>query len=191
MILENPGTIEQDLFPLDAHLRAGNGGLIDLLAVDRSGTLAVLEINRTGEDDLLRRSLEHQGWVGSQIHFLRRLYGSERIHPFRSPRAFLLSTHFSPSFLSKVSELPAPITMVVYRLAFSANVPRLHLEPAAPVAAPQPVASPWFGPALEGSTAAGPADAAGPARLTSEELEAFYRFERHRLGQEEEGTVER
>jgi hypothetical protein len=190
MILENPRTIEQDLFPLDAHLCAGNGGLIDLLAVDRSGTLAVLGIDRTGEDDLLRRSLEHQGWVGSQIHFLRRLYGPERIHPFRSPRAILLSTRFSAPFLNKVAELPVPIMTRLYRLAFSGNVPRLHLEPAAPVAAPQPPTSPRFALPQEVSTPAGPADA-GPERLTSEELEAFYRFERRRLGQEEEGAVER
>jgi hypothetical protein len=200
-ILANPELIEAGFFPLDAHLRAGNGGLIDLLAVDGAGTLAVLEIDRDGEEHLLRRSLEHQGWIATQIPFLRRLYGGERILPFRSPRAILLARRFSRPFLDRIAELPTPITPLLYRLAVSGDTSSLRLEPAAP--APQPVtgdpllsmfagmdplpeipAPPDFLglqeiPALEGE------------RLTEEELEAFYRFERQRLDRGKKGALER
>jgi len=197
-ILEDPGIVEKGLFALDAHLRAGNGGLIDLLAVDGSGALVILEIDQSGEDDLLRRALEHQGWVGSQIHFLRKLYGAERVHPFREPRAVLLSNRFSRAFLAKVADLPVPVTPLVYRLHRSDGRTFLRLEspmeslmePPAAVAALDDVLP---GPSAFPADVPAPPDSAAPVaeRLTHEEMEAFYRFERLRLQQEKEGASNR
>ena len=130
-ILAKPEIVEKGLFVLDAHLRAGSAGLIDLLAVDGSGALAILEIDRDGEDDLLNRSLEHHGWVGSQIPFLRRLYGAERIHPLRTPRAILLAQQYSPAFLRKVHDLRIPVTPILYHLRPGGERPSLHFKPAA------------------------------------------------------------
>ena len=127
-ILAEPGIVESGLFPLDAHLRAGSGGLIDLLAVDGSRALTLLEIDRSGEDDLLSRSLEHHSWAVSQIHFLRRLYGPDRIHPFRTPRAILLARDFSSSFLRKIADLPVPLLPLLYRLRANGNGKLLHVE---------------------------------------------------------------
>jgi hypothetical protein len=162
-ILENPGIVEEGMFVLDAHLRAGNGDLIDLLAVDGSGALSILAIDRGGEEDLLNRSLEHQGWVGSQIHFLRRLYGEERIHPLRTPRAILLAEEFSAAFLRKVPDLRVPITPLVYRLHPDGGTPTLHLKPA-PEAVPLP--------ALPKADRKPPDLAAWTDRLTPEALAA-------------------
>ncbi|MCI0567795.1 MAG: SpoIIE family protein phosphatase, partial [Acidobacteria bacterium] len=127
-ILADPGIVESGLFALDAHLRAGNGGLIDLLAVDGSRALTLLEIDRTGEDDLLARSLDHHSWAVSQIHFLRRLYGPDRIHPFRTPRGILLARDFSSSFLRKIADLPTPLLPLVYRLRTNGRGPLLCVE---------------------------------------------------------------
>jgi len=127
-ILAEPGVVESGLFALDAHLRAGSGGLIDLLAVDGSRALTLIEIDRSGEDDLLSRSLEHHSWAVSQIHFLRRLYGPDRVHPFRTPRAIMLARDFSSSFLRKVADLPVPLLPLVYRLQSNGNGRLLHVE---------------------------------------------------------------
>ena len=163
-ILENPGLVEEGLFVLDAHLRAGDGDLIDLLAVDGSGALSILEIDRGGEDDLLDRSLTHHGWVGSQLQFLRRLYGEERIHPLRTPRAILLAREFSPAFLRKVPDLRVPITPLVYRMEANGASPLLQLRPPAEVPAVPPA-----GPRTERT----PMDlAAWTDRLTPEALAA-------------------
>jgi stage II sporulation SpoE-like protein len=97
--------------------------------VDGSRVLTIVEIDRTGEDDLLNRSLQHQGWVGTHIHYLRRLYGQDRIHPFRTPRAILLARRFSPAFLRKVAELPIPVTPLVYRIGAGCGT-SLQLEQA-------------------------------------------------------------
>ena len=158
--------------------------------MDGSGALVILEIDRGGEDDLLRRALEHQGWVGSQIHFLRKLYGAERVHPFREPRAVLLSTRFSRGFLARVGDLPVPVTPLIYSLLHSDGRTSLRLEP-------------MDGTAEQEKTLTGafpfPADVPAPPdpvapvaeRLTQEEMEAFYRFERQRLEKEKEGARNR
>ena len=158
--------------------------------MDGSGALVVLEIDRAGEDDLLRRALEHQGWVGSQIHFLRKLYGPERVHPFREPRAILLAEQFSRAFLSKVADLPVPITPLACRLISSDGLPSLCLEAPNGAAATDRI--------LPGAPAS-PADLPAPPdsppivaeRLTHEEMEAFYHFERRRLRREKEGAIDR
>jgi hypothetical protein len=182
--------VEEGFFPLDTHLRAGNGGLIDLLAVDTSGALAIVEIDRSGEDDLLRRSLEHQGWVGTQLHFLRRLYGPEKIHPFHSPRAILLSTRYSEPFLEKVADLPVPITPLVYQLSPSGQPSVVRLEAAKPDGA-RGKAAPGTAVLPGGSPGAGNQAPPTADRLSPEELDAFYRFERRRLKEEDGGAVKR
>ena len=149
----------------------------------------VLEIDRAGEDDLLRRALEHQGWVGSQIHFLRKLYGPERVHPFREPRAVLLAPQFSPAFVAKLAELPVPITPLVFRIDSGEEEPSLALE--APVETLTPDA---ILPGVPATPADLPATQDAPPivaeRLTHEEMEAFYHFERRRLRKEKEGGID-
>jgi hypothetical protein len=169
--------VEDGLFLLDAHLRAGKGGLIDLLAVDKAGAFTLLEIERCGEDELFRRALQHLGWVVAQTPFLRRLYGAERIHPFRRARVILLSPEFSESFLAKVGEQSESMTAIVFTLSpdgkeegGEAMIAGSAEEPWEPLPAGEPPANP-------------------PERLTAEELEAFYRFEQRRLEQEEEGAA--
>ncbi len=166
-ILARPEIVEKGLFVLDAHLRAGSAGLIDLLAVDGSGALAILEIDREGEDDLLNRSLEHHGWVGSQIPFLRRLYGAERIHPLRTPRAILFAQQYSPTFLRKIQDLRIPVTPILYRLRPDGERPSLHFKPAAD--------APLQGEIVPRASLR-PADvAAWPDRLTPEDVAAGIR----------------
>ena len=149
----------------------------------------VLEIDRAGEDDLLRRALEHQGWVGSQIHFLRKLYGPERVHPFREARAVLLASQFSPAFLAKVAELPVPISPLVFRIDSAGGKPSLVLEAPVETVTPDRIL-----PGVSAPPADIPEPVDSPAivaeRLTHEEIEAFYHFERRRLRKEKEGAID-
>jgi len=143
--------VEGGLFALDAHLRAGTGGLIDLLAVDGSRALTLVEIDRAGEDELLARSLEHHSWAASQIHFLRRLYGPDRIHPFRTPRAILLAREFSASFLRKVADLSTPLLPMVYRIRANGNGSLLQVESTVDLPPARP--APWATRGLAGLAA--------------------------------------
>ena len=171
MILEDPGIIEEGLRILDAHLMAGRHGLIDLLGVDGCGSFVVLEIDRGNEAELLSRLHEHQSWVASQALFLRRLYATGPSNPFRPPRAMALSRRFSERFLQEIEELKQPVTLLHYRILFLQGLPALYLEPARDdeIPAPGPVSDSVESLPLE------------PERLTPEEWEAFYGFERRRL----------
>src|SRR6185436_11598220 len=114
-----------------------------------------------------RRAFQHLAWVVAQTPFLRRLYGAERIHPFRRARVILLSHDFSESFLAKVDEHSESMTAIVFTLSSDGNGREKAVAANADATAAEPE---------EIELPAGP-----PERLTSEELEAFYRFERRRL----------
>jgi hypothetical protein len=156
--------------------------LIDLLAVDARGDFVLLELERAGEEDLLRRLRMHHAWVTYQVPFLRRLYGAGPLSPFHTPRAIALSEEFSTHFVEASRGLGVPLTILQYRIFLSSDRPMLYLEPA-----PQ-----------EGTPASG-SDVSGlenlmlePERLTPEEWEEFYGFEQRRLAAESLGEgVER
>ncbi len=173
MILETPGIIEEELQVLDGHLRAGNGNLIDLIAVDARGVLTLLEFDRDDEEELFHRLLDHHAWVAAQALFLRRLYGGGRIDPFRTPRLFVLSHRFSGGFLKKLSYLKIPVEPRVYRLLVAGDEPALYVERAETWSAEED---------FPAAAAADPSFPAAPERLSPEELEAFYDFERKLLG---------
>jgi hypothetical protein len=182
LILEDPGIVEDGFRILDAHLRAGKGELIDLLAVDTRGDFVLLELERAGEEDLLRRIRTHHAWVTHQLPFLRRLYGAGPVSPFHPPRAIALSEEFSEHFVEDARGLGIQLSLIQYRIFLSADRPMLYLEPAPreDAAASRPVA-----PELEALTLE-------PERLTPEEWEEFYGFEQRRLAAEGVGEgVER
>ena len=167
MILADPGIVEEGLRVLDGNLQAGTGDFIDLVASDASGSLVLLEIERENEDELLVRLLDHYAWVVSQIRFLRRVYGSSRVSPLRSPRVVALSHRFSPRFMERLAYLRFSATPLLYRVLTADGEPGLYLEAAE------------AGPEREESHDLPPAGAEAE-RLSAEELEAFYRFEHDR-----------
>ncbi|HEV8376498.1 MAG TPA: hypothetical protein VGR38_09755, partial [Candidatus Polarisedimenticolia bacterium] len=100
------------------------------------------------------------------------------LNPFRPPRVLALSKRFSEKFLKEIDELKPAVRTRLYRIVTAeSGEPALQLEqardeeflsaPAGLVAAVATVAS-----------------AEQPERLTSEEMEAFYGYERRRLGLE-------
>jgi hypothetical protein len=168
--------------------------------VDKAGALTLLEIERCGEEELLRRALQHLQWVVAQTPFLRRLYGAERIHPFRRARVILLAREFSESFLAKVGEQSEPMTAILFTLSSNGNGQEKACVHAARSAAEQvqtetPAMPSDFAaraPAIQESPEPLPAGEPldnPPERLTAEELDAFYRFEQRRLEQEKEGAA--
>jgi len=177
LILEDPGIIEEGFRILDAHLRAGRGGLIDLLAVDARGDFVVVELERAGEEDLLRRVREHHAWVSLQVPFLRKLYSAGPMSPFRPPRAIVLAESFSIQFVESARDQGLPLTLFHYRIFLSADRPMLYLEPAEALEPPAPhsIEAELENLVLE------------PDRLTPEEWEEFYGFEQRRLAAEGRG----
>jgi hypothetical protein len=180
LILRKPGIVEEDLRILDAHLMAGRHGLIDLVGVDVRGSFLLIELDRGNEEDLLRRIREHQAWVASQALFLRKLYGTGPLNPFRPPRVLALAKRFSEKFLRDTEELKPTVTPLLYKILSEADEPALQLQPARADEDFQPLP-------LAPPRAAEPDASKEPVaqeNLTPEEWEAFYGYERRRLGLE-------
>jgi hypothetical protein len=183
MILGDPGVVEDGFIALDAHLRAGCAGLVDLLGAASDGTLVLIEIEREGEEEMLRRGLARQGWVTAERLFLSRLYGVGRVDPFRAPRLVLVARRFTDGFLDKLDTLSVQTMALLYRILVARGEPALYLEPArepedlAALLEPRPDA-PEHDPA--GADPVPGMEPVAPERLSPEELEAFYAFEARR-----------
>ena len=177
LILEDPEIIEDGFRILDAHLRAGRGGLIDLLGVDSRGDFVLVELERDGGENLLSRVREHHAWVSLQVPFLRKLYGAGPVSPFRPSRALLLAEDFSAQFVESSGDQDFPLTLLHYRIFVSGDRPMLYLEPVMTREIPTELP---IEPALEDLVLE--AD-----RLTPEEWEEFYGFEQRRLAAEGRG----
>ncbi len=134
----------------------------------------LLELEREGEEDLLRRLREHHAWVSLQVPFLRRLYGAGPVSPFHPPRAVLLAEGFSTQFMESSRNLAFPLTLLHYRIFVSGDRPMLYLEP---VMTREPTTLLPTEPALENLVLE-------TDRLTPEEWEEFYGFEQRRLAAE-------
>lgn len=180
MILDDPGIIEDGFLALDTHLRAGSGGLIDLLGVAPTGGLVFLEIENSGESELLSRIQAHQKWLASELSFLRLLYGGYRVHPFLEPRAMALAPEFSSTFLKKISELTFDVRPVRYRILRAGEELAVLLEPLGESLEwePLPLAMKDQEEPVRPTVEAVPAPPSRVERLSPEEMDAFYRYER-------------
>jgi hypothetical protein len=142
--------------------------------VDAQGDFTLVELEQSGEPELLKRLRNHQAWVASQALFLRRLYGVGSFSPFRPPRVVALSDAFSPQFAEGLRGLGIPVTLLHYRILLSGEHPMLYLEPAG---LEELSSSSILPDELEDPVLA-------PERLTAEEWEEFYGFEQRRLAAE-------
>ena len=155
--------------------------MIDLLALDRHAGFVLIEIERPDGEDLLSRILRHRQWVASQFLFLRKIYGAGPITG-KPPRVLVLAEQFETRLLEGLLSQGSGIRALTYRILMSDGRPHLYVEPA-----PEPPLT------LSGMEEPRPPETAAaeeeiptpePARLSEEEWEAFYEFERRRVAAE-------
>ncbi len=166
--------------------------MIDLLALDRHIGFVLIAIERHDGEYLLSRILRHRHWIASQFLFLRKLYGAGPITA-KPPRVIVLSEQFEDKLLEALSSHGPGIRTLTYRILMTGGEPHLYLEPAAEL--------PWAPPVLEELTRTPSAleemrpletptlaeevpVLSQPERLSEEEWEAFYEFERRRMAAE-------
>ena len=172
---------------LDGHLRSGDGDLLDLLAVDCRSGFVLIEIDRGDGEYFLSRILRHRQWVASQFLFLRKIYRAGPIIK-KPPRVLILAERFETRLLEALNRQSPGIQALTYRILMSGERPHLYLEPAPEL----PSASPAFeepppqemAPAEESSAEEQEPPVPQPDRLSEEEWEAFYEFERLRMAAE-------
>ncbi len=104
----SPTAIERRLRSIDAGLPAGAGGSIDVLALDSTARLVVIDVDLAVADGLLVRGLDHVAWIARHLALIRRLYGEPPIGFAARPRLVLVSREFSRAFRNAARQIAEP-----------------------------------------------------------------------------------
>jgi hypothetical protein len=93
--LDWSGAIEDGLRTIDARIPCHPCGEIDMLAVDRTSRLTIIDFDTTVNDGLLLRGLGHFDWVVRNAQNIQRMCPAQTIDSALSPRLVLLAPQFS------------------------------------------------------------------------------------------------
>jgi hypothetical protein len=83
-------------------------GEIDLLALEDTHRLVVIDVQIMLDDGLLARGLSHVDWVVRNMGTVQRLYPNWTIDTLRQPRLALVAPRFSLALRSGVRQIAAP-----------------------------------------------------------------------------------
>jgi hypothetical protein len=104
-LTESRDALGERLNVIDAGIACGSCGEIDLLAVDASNRLAIIDVDTSRSDGLLVRGLSQIGWMARSTGLLRRMYQGRMIDFSRQPRLFLVGPRFSALLTSAVGQV--------------------------------------------------------------------------------------
>lgn len=102
--------LEDGLRAIDANIPCHPCGEIDLLAVDRTSQLTIIDFETTVNDGLLLRGIGHFDWVARNMPIVQRMYQAQAVNFSLPPRLFLLAPQFSPLLRRVVRQIIRPQT---------------------------------------------------------------------------------
>ncbi len=105
---EFSGALEDGLRVIDSAVPCSPFGEIDLLAVDRSNQLVIVDVETSCVDGLLLRGVGQLEWVRRNIANVRRMYQGSVVNFSAQPRLFLVAPRFSPLLGSAVRQMTGP-----------------------------------------------------------------------------------
>jgi len=130
LLLGDPSVIEAGIRVLDTDLKAGTAGTVDILALDRSGQLAVLAFSETEPEAPLRRLLDQFLWARDQYDLLARAYASQGLGAEPNVRALLLAGSYSFPFLRRLDLLAVEVTPYLVQTARIKGADAITVRPA-------------------------------------------------------------
>jgi hypothetical protein len=107
LVIENIDAIASDLTVLDSRLLLGNAS-IDVVALDATGSLVLVAIDRTSDEQLLLKAVEAYSWCLEYPEAVRRLYPAAEVSVSRPPRVMFVVERMSDAFHRKVKQLGFP-----------------------------------------------------------------------------------
>ena len=87
--------VESGLRVIDENVPGDECGIIDLLAVDSSGQLCIIDVDTATDEALLLRAMGHFDWAVRNLLHLGRLYRAHGVNFALHPRLVLISPDFS------------------------------------------------------------------------------------------------
>jgi len=122
--------IEEGLRTIDAKMPCHPCGEIDLLAVDRTRQLTIVDFETTVNDGLLVRGIGQFDWVVRNMPIVQRLYRAQAVDFSLSPRLVLLAPQFSPLLRRVARQITRPqIRWVRYHTLEASGGPGILFEP--------------------------------------------------------------
>jgi hypothetical protein len=98
LLHEQPEALKEGLKVIDADLPCETPGNVELLALDTTNRLVVIDVEDKPNDSLLLRGMGHLDWVVGNTALLRRIYRDHLINFSLQPQLFLVAPDFSPLF---------------------------------------------------------------------------------------------
>ncbi len=124
------GALEDGLRGIDAAVPCQPCGEIDVLAVDRTNQLTIIDFEPTPHDGVLVRGIGHFHWIVDNLPLVRRMYADQGINFSVQPRIFLLAPQFSPLLRSCARQIARPrINWVRYHVVNVSGGPGVLFEP--------------------------------------------------------------
>jgi hypothetical protein len=124
------GALEEGLRTIDAKVPCHPCGEIDVLAVDHTNRLTIIDIDTTVNDGLLLRGLGHFDWILRNASSVQRMWPAQSLDASLPPRLILLAPQFSPLLRRVMRQLSRPqIQWVRYHTVETPAGPGILLEP--------------------------------------------------------------
>lgn len=108
ILMDLDSGLEDGLRAIDARIPCHPCGEIDLLAVDRTRQLTIIDFETTVNDGLLLRGIGHFDWVARNMPIVRRMYQAQAVDFSLPARLLLLAPQFSPLLRRVVRQIIRP-----------------------------------------------------------------------------------
>ena len=140
LLIEAPHALEHGLRVIDAVQEPAESCRFDLLALDKSGLLVLVETAVENADALFLRALDHYRWTIEHLDMLVRLHRQHPLDAGRPPRLLLAMPEIPPELKARSAQLTGiNITLVELRYLEAKGVRGLWARRVA--LAPPPVAA--------------------------------------------------
>jgi hypothetical protein len=122
--------LEDGLCAIDTNVPCNPLGVIDLLAVDESNRLTIINIDSTPNDESFLRGIACFDWIARNRPIVKRLCREHKINDSIPPKLFLIAPDFSPLLRCAVQRTSNPgICCFIYRTAAISGGAGILFEP--------------------------------------------------------------
>jgi hypothetical protein len=130
ILMDFHSALDEGLRAIDEKIPCHPCGEIDLLAVDRTSQLTIIDFETTVNDGLLLRGMGHFDWVSRNMPNVQRMYRTQAVNLALPPRLFLLAPQFSPLLRRVARQITRPqIHWVRYHTLDASGGPGILFEP--------------------------------------------------------------
>jgi len=105
LLRKQTAALEQGLKVIDTNIPCEASGNIELLALDGTSRLAVIDVDDYPNDALLLRGISHLDWIAHNLANVRRMFQGHVIEFSLQPRLFLIAPEFSAVFRSATRQI--------------------------------------------------------------------------------------